>query len=104
MNKTVNAEETVAPEQGLALPANCSLTPEVHRSVIVPKGAGNYLGYFASCSASPARAIWLQSATWMRGTGPQTKPGVPSSTTRFINGDHLQPNGHLSDQLNHHTR
>jgi hypothetical protein len=75
MNKTVNADETVAPEQGWRFRRTVPPYPKYIVQSKCPRGAEIGWVFFASCSPSPARAIWLQSATWIRGTGPQTWPG-----------------------------
>jgi len=76
MNKTVNEDQTIAPEQGWRFRRTVPSLSEVHRSVKVPKGAEIVWEFFACCSASPARVIWLQSATWIRELGHRPSRGA----------------------------
>ena len=69
MNKTVNADETVAPEQGWRFRRTVPSMPKVYRSVTVPRWAEIARVLFASCSPSSARANWSQLATWIVSVG-----------------------------------
>jgi hypothetical protein len=104
MDKTVNADETVFTEQAGAsverfFPARS--TSLSHSA----QGGRKLLGYCSQAARLlSARANWLQSPTWIGRIGPQTWPGFPGLRHALVSSDHLQLDGHLSSELNHHTR
>jgi manganese transport protein len=105
MNKTMNADETIAPEQGWRFRRTVPSLPEVHRSVKVPKVGGNWLGILRKLLAfsGPGYSVavgYMDPGNWATDLAGSAR----FFYTLLSDRDHLQPHGHLSDQSNYHTR